>query len=382
MRVPTLLFGAILLGSLFPLSYPQSPASLGDGPVIPPNFKFDMETGARLRSQLIPYTIAPTGRYDAGNAVFERLVQEVPPNGSKFSWALRMVDGEQLNAYSSPEGTIYVETSLAQLVDQSSGLWAAILSHEIAHVMRRDWARRYLYEESLGGNSAPMIVLGEPGFSSDTWLNSQTASEKLGRFCRQLELDADRDSLMLMARAGYHPDFVPALHHLLHANVSAAVPASLYAMHPCWEERDEALLKAYVSAAIEFDHRWPEWYASPGGNPPILVFASTPTVKKINSQEWEINLAMRCQNLAGAVEVVFHFVSAPGNGRHTKHSLEQARSIEQREVTGCTSPLTTISFRLLGPLDASQSGTQRANISVFDGWGAVLAELEIPKLPR
>lgn len=81
---------------------------------------------------------------------------------------------------------------------------------------------------------------------------------------------------MLMARAGYHPDFVPALHHLLHARGSDPRNRSLYAMHPCWEERDRELTGAYTEASIEFEHRWPEWYASPGGNPPIVVFADPP----------------------------------------------------------------------------------------------------------
>lgn len=383
MRVPALLLHAILWGLLSTLSYGQNPPPFADGAGIPPNFNADIETGTRLRAQLIVQSIAPVGRYAIGGVVFKRLIEQVPwPASAKFAWELRIVDGDQLNAYSSPEGTIYVETSLAQLVDQGAGLWAAILSHEIAHIVRRDWARRNLYQKSLEGHSAQTIVLGDPGFPSASWLNSQTASENLGQFCRQLELDADRDSLSLMARAGYHPDFVPALHHLLHANGSGAVPRSLYAMHPCWEERDRGLMNAYVSAAIEFEHRWPEWYASPGGNPPIVVFA-TPTVRRTSSKEWEIQIAMRCENLAGAVEVVLHAVSEPGNAKRSKHSPGRARSdFEQREVTGCTSPVTTITFTLSAPFDLSEPGTHRADVSVFDGWGAVLARLEIPKMPH
>ena len=65
-----------------------------------------------------------------------------------------------------------------------------------------------------------------------------------------------------MAQAGYHPDFVASLHHLLHAQGMAA-SKSLYAMHPCWEERDKELTRAYTDASIEFEHLWREWYSSP-----------------------------------------------------------------------------------------------------------------------
>src|SRR5437879_1928612 len=117
------------------------------------------------------------------------------------------------------------------------------------------------------------IVLGDPGWPSDSWIAPQKASEHLGLFCRQLEIEADQEGFLLMASAGFHPDFVPALHHLLHAHGSGAAPASLYAMHPCWEERDRELNRAYTVASIEFEHRWPEWYSTPGGNPPVVVFA-------------------------------------------------------------------------------------------------------------
>ena len=380
MRVPALLLSTILSGVVSTLSYPQI---FIDGPQIPPNFNVDIETGKQLRPQLIAQSMAPTGRYSVGRVVFERLVEQVPRSDStKFAWELRIIDGDQLNAYSSPEGTIYVDTSLAQLVDQSAGLWAAILSHEVSHVVRRDWARRYLYQQSLERGSAQTIVLGDPGFPSGSWSDSGKVSENLGQLCRQLELNADRDSLRRMALAGYHPYFVPALQHLLHVKGSGAAPRSFYAMHPCWEERDRELIRAYVSASIEFEHRWPEWYASPGGNPPTVVFAAMPTIKKTSSKEWQIQMVMRCENLAGAVEVVLQAGSRSGNPGRPEHLLGSAPSdFELREVTGCTSPLTTITFTLPAPFAGSKPGTHRAEVSVFDGWGAVLASLEIPRLP-
>lgn len=384
MRKPALLLRTIGLGFLSALSYAQAPGSFSDGPQIPPNFHLDIETGTRLRPQLVAQSMAATGRYAIGSTVFKRLIAQLPvPSPTKFDWELRIVNDDQLNAYSSPEGTIYVGTDLAQLADQSTGLWGAILSHEIAHVVRRDWARRYLYQKSLERDSAPAIVLGDPGLPSASWSDSRTASENLGRFCRQLELGADRDSLMLMARAGYHPHFVPALHHLLHAQSSGAAPTSLYAMHPCWEERDRELMDAYINASIEFERRWPEWYASPGGNPPVLVFAATPTVKKTSAKEWEIQIPMRCQNLVGAVEVVLRIAPVSGNVRWPEHFLDQPRSeFELRQVTGCTSPLTTVSFTLPASFDWSKSSAHWADVNVFDAWGAVLTRVAVPKLPH
>jgi hypothetical protein len=380
-RTMLLVFGSLLCGALA-----ASQQNLS-APEIPEQFKLDLQTAARLRPQLMAQSAAVSGRYATSSLVFERLVEQVAaPFRSKFAWQLRVVDNNQLNAYSSPDGTVYVESGLAQLAGLSTGLWAAILSHEIAHIVRRDWARRYLYEKYLENGGGGAIVLGDPGLPSASWQTSEKASADLGRFCRQMELEADREGLMMMARAGYHPDFVPALHHLLHARGMGTNRASLYAMHPCWEERDHELTRSYVAASIEFARRWPEWYASPGGNPPVVVFAEEPTVRKTGAKEWRIQIPMRCQNLAGAVEVVLRSNS-------TKVVVSQPEQLsdpqgdanweqDARQLTGCTSPKTTITFTIADTSLRPKPGAQWTDVYVLDAWGSVLARADLPKLPR
>jgi len=360
---------------------------------VPSQFNLDMKAAARLRPEFMEQSVPAAGRYAAGARVFDRLVQQVASPArtksaqNKFRWELRIVEDNNLNAYSSPDGTVYVESGLAQLARASTGLWAAILSHEIAHIVRRDWARRYLYQQRLESGGAGAIVLGDPGMPSASWENSEKASADMGRFCRQVELEADLEGLMLMARAGYHPDFVPALHHLLHAQgVGLGVSkksASLYAMHPCWDERDRELSRAYLTASIEFEHLWPEWYASPGGNPPVVVFAEEPTVRKTGVREWELQIPMRCQNLAGAVEVVLHAATSDITSAHPRRLLDQPGSdADAHQLTGCTSPRTTVTFTLADPSARQKSGTQWTDVYVLDAWGSVLARADLPKLPH
>jgi hypothetical protein len=177
-----------------------------------------------------------------------------------------------------------------------------------------------------------------------------------------------------MARAGYHPDFVPALHHLLHARTSTKSKGSPYAMHPCWEERDHELSRDYVAASIDFERRWPEWYASPGGNPPLLVFAEQPTVKRVSSKEWQVQVPMRCQNLAGAVEVVLRKDAA--RSESLAAPLQSLHDV--RQLTGCTSPKTTVTF-FLTDSEAQKSGASWTDVYVLDAWGAVLARADVPR---
>jgi len=357
----------ICLGPILAIAQEQDTAA------VPDNFNLDLKTAAKLRPQLLAQSAAVTEIYGTGGRVFRKLVQQLPPAlKAKSTWELRIVDDGLLNAFSSPDGTIYVESGLADLAGSSAGLWAAILSHEIAHVVRRDWARRYLYEQSRRNDASATLVLGDPGLAASAWKDSNSASRDLAQFCRRLETDADLEGIMLMASAGYHPDFVPALHHLLHAKGRGEATPSILAMHPCWEERDRALDRAYILASIEFEHRWPEAYASPGGNPPILVFADEPSVKKTRSKEWEVRVPMHCQNLAGAVEVVLQTYSAAaasGSG-HGQIALDVSGSSDQvRQLTGCTSPKTMIRFTVA---DDSHKRLW-AEVLVLDDRGTVLS---------
>ena len=357
-------------------------AQTPDIPEVPSHFTLDMQTAARLRPQLMADSEQPDGRYSTGVLVFKRLLQFVPSSPTNLKWQLRIVENGQLNAYASPEGGIYIESGLARIAGQSAGLWAAILSHEIAHVVRRDWARRYLYQKYLERGGGTRIVLGDPGLPTDTWFDSEKASADMGRFCRQLELIADRDGLIMMARAGYHPDFVPSLHHLLHAQ-GVAGSKSLYAMHPCWEERDQELTRAYTEASIEFEHRWREWYASPGGNPPVVVFANEPKLKKVSAGEWQIQVPMRCENLVGAVEVVLRSdAQRDETMRLGKLPENTDNASEMRQLTGCTSPTTTVTFQLRDLKAKAKQTTGWTDLYVVDAWGAVLAREDVPKSPQ
>ena len=364
LSIPCLVWAASAVGQQIP-----------DAPDVPSQFKIDIETAARLRPQLLAQSTDAGERYAIAGLVLQRLIEQLAPESSlKGGWVVRIERGDDLNAFSSPDGTIYVAAGLANLAGQSAGLWAAILSHEVAHVQRRDWARRYLYEKYLESGKDGSIVLGDPALPSASWSDSEKASADLGRFCRQMELEADQEGLMLMARAGYHPDFVPALHHLLHAHAKGPDTVSIYAMHPCWEQRDQELSHAYVEASIAFEHRWREWYASPGGNPPVVVFADRPTIKKIG-KEWEVRVPLRCENLVGAVEVVLRKDTGLRTGQ-----LEEESEGEVRQLTGCTSPKTNVTFTL--DEAPRRGGASWTDVYVVDAWGAVLARADLPKMPR
>jgi hypothetical protein len=70
-------------------------------------------------------------------------------------------------------------------------------------------------------------------------------------------------------------------------------------------------------------------------------------VRKIGSKGWQIQIPLRCQNLAGAVEVVLRAGSGRGEiARPDRLSDATGSDHEVRQLTGCTSPKTTVTLIL------------------------------------
>ena len=133
--------------------------------------------------------------------------------------------------------------------------------------------------------------------------------------------------------------------------------------HPGWNERDHRLQKLYVTVGKEYDRLWPDRYASPGGNSPIVVDAGLPRTRRGSAGELELLIPLRCRNLVGSVEVVLR-VTVGGSESPT----------ELRQFTGCTSNRTLIAFVLPSP-EARKGGSRvRAEVSVLDDSGAILTQ--------
>jgi hypothetical protein len=270
-----------------------------------------------------------------------------------MKWEVRIAK-DAGNMFSLPDGLILVDEQLAEFLGGQKGLWAAALAHEVAHVIRRDWARRYLFEKLLNSASAAEMVGGE---NSGNWMSGDAARVSRNQFLQQMELEADEEGAMLMARAGFHPFYMQALYQLLRGQPHQQASELLDPSHPVWQERSERLRRVLVVAGESFDQRWPDPAASPGGNAPVLVYTGTMSSRNVAKGEMEITIPLHCQNLYGSVDVVLQ-LDGPG--------FEQKTPIHR--ITGCTSNPTWVSYTVAG--DRKRDSAQ---VSVFDNDGVLLA---------
>jgi hypothetical protein len=255
-------------------------AKLNETIDLPQTFEADFQFAAKQRAQLgqqkeVPDDVA--GR--VGQDVFESLIktQMISGFGLPYTWTFRLYDNPAVNAGSLADGEVEAYTGLSHLIGTNRGLWAAVLSHEIAHVARRHAVRKALFHEYVEQQVAYWQMRARLGDKGAGWtalavrVAGNLAEKKLSR---DLEHDADIQGMLLMARAGYHPDNAFAMHHLLRMNTPerSRVGTFFLSDHPRWESRDQRTERAYTEAIAEYDRLWASPDASPGGLPPAVAF--------------------------------------------------------------------------------------------------------------
>jgi hypothetical protein len=156
-----------------------------------------------------------------------------------------------------------------------------------------------------------------------------------------------------------------ALYQWLRGQPHQIAPDLLDASHPGWQERTERLRSVLNASGVEFDRRWPDQGASPGGNAPVLVSAGRSSVRAVGKEEIEIRIPLRCDYLYGSVDVVLQLASSRLGERPPIH-----------QYTGCTSTPTWVSFTV--PQEHRKKKDLSALVSILDNRGVLVARWRTP----
>jgi len=152
-------------------------------------------TRDRLHRQMIDSARAEQQRLQGSgllyrNAALEQYLNEIAgaltaqAAGSAEGTRVQVIREPYLNAYTLPGGFCFVSTGMLVRIENEAQL-AAMLAHEMAHILRRHALRgiRHLHSES----------------------REHPAQSSAFGYRLEAEIEADRDSLQMMVRAGYDP---------------------------------------------------------------------------------------------------------------------------------------------------------------------------------
>jgi predicted Zn-dependent protease len=129
-----------------------------------------------------------------------------------YAWEVRVIEDDDVNAFALPGGKIGVNTGLLKFTKEDDALLAVALGHELIHAMARHAAQRISQDLAQQLEfAATGLDLEHQGMSPEVTAGLLVAmgityeGTAMIPFVREQELEADREGLLLMARAGYDP---------------------------------------------------------------------------------------------------------------------------------------------------------------------------------
>ncbi len=160
----------------------------------------------------------------------------------ELPWTFGVIDTPEVNAFAAPGGYILVTRGLYELVASDSEL-AAVLGHEISHVVQRDHYNVIHKQEmaTLGKDEAMSHVTvggGEAGAFAKSYAEKHGATIMLTSLDREAEYRSDEAAQFYLARSGMNPLALYAVLQKMVAlgNKSASL-AQLYKTHPPLDAR-------------------------------------------------------------------------------------------------------------------------------------------------
>jgi hypothetical protein len=173
-------------------------------------------------------------------------------------WTFAVVDSPTMNAFAAPGGYILITRGLYEVL-QSDDEVAAVLGHEISHVVARD--HYYVIMKQAATSAVTGIAIdkatahaGAAGRFAD-YFAKQGASVLLTVFDKDVEYRSDAASLIYTARAGYNPLAMYAVLQKLDAVSDSGRTSNLYKTHPTASSRLDRLDQKGLSTVAQYTDR-------------------------------------------------------------------------------------------------------------------------------
>ncbi|KAI8902789.1 peptidase family M48-domain-containing protein [Globomyces pollinis-pini] len=150
-------------------------------------------------------------RYRTVDRIAKELIKET--DLQHLHWEIYVIDDDRIaNAFVMPNGKIFVFSGIFQSTCTDEGI-AALLSHEIGHVIARHSAERHSWYQLMDTTLYPVTFILGLTFADEffQWLATELVSISVVTFgillplSRDQELEADHIGMMLLSKACYDP---------------------------------------------------------------------------------------------------------------------------------------------------------------------------------
>ena len=139
------------------------------------------------------------------NEYVNRLAQNLARNSDvKVPMSVRIIDSDELNAFSLPGGRLYVNVGMIMAAESEAEL-AGVMAHEIGHVAARHATKNATKRQIWNLASIPLMFVGGPAGMAVQNVVQIAVPMTFLKFSRNAEREADLLGLEYEYAAGYDP---------------------------------------------------------------------------------------------------------------------------------------------------------------------------------
>lgn len=173
---------------------------------------------------------------------------------ANLPWTFGVINTSSINAFSAPGGYVLITKGLFDLLQTEDEL-ASVLGHEIAHVCRKHYynvvkKQKLIEFGTKVGASASGIGQSDQLINMLQGIVGKVMARGLDK---SSEYEADRDGMVLAARAGYDASALANVLEILEAKGKAdSTMALLFATHPAPDDRITELVSV-ITPELDLD---------------------------------------------------------------------------------------------------------------------------------
>ncbi|GAA4438260.1 M48 family metallopeptidase [Ravibacter arvi] len=184
----------------------------------------------------------------AVKAIGQKIVKNSDAARSPYQYDFHVLaDSRTVNAFALPGGQIFITAALLQRLKTEDEV-AGVLGHEIGHVVGRHSAEQMATQELMSGLAgAATIAMSDPGSPSNSAYIAQYVANMINlKYGREDELESDDFGVKYLIQAGYKPEALLQVMHVLEEASGGNAPPEYASTHPSPANRMEK-----IKAAIE-----------------------------------------------------------------------------------------------------------------------------------
>lgn len=178
----------------------------------------------------------------------------------ELPWTFGVIDSSDINAFAAPGGYVLMTRGLYQLLGSDAEV-AAVLGHEISHIVQRDHYNVIRKQEmaTLGKNIARSKVSvggGVAGSYALDYVDKNGAAIMLTSLDRSAEYRSDEAAQIYLARSGYNPlALYSVLQKMTTLGDQSSRMAQMYKTHPALGDRLDQIDRRGYGALSDYTRR-------------------------------------------------------------------------------------------------------------------------------